>query len=87
MSQESIPIQPHNMNELSAMVNAIPEDIREEARRYVEGFMDGQLRLFEQNRFAFGLYSMQDAEDLATLNTIKATCFRYGLRREPAEPQ
>ena len=85
MAKEMVPIQEHNMRELSAMVDAVPEEIREIARNYVEGFMDGQLRLFENNRFAFGLYTMQDAEDRATLNTIEATCARFGIERTPVD--
>lgn len=85
MNDEPKPIQEHNMNELSAMVGALPEEQQAEARCYVEGFMDAQLKLYSQNRFAFGLYHMDDAEDLATLNTIEATCRRYGITRTPPE--
>jgi hypothetical protein len=85
MHDEPQQLQAHNMNELVAMVNAIPEEHREEVRMYVEGFMDGQMKLLSHNRLAFGLYTMWDAEDRATMNTIEATCARYNIQRKPPE--
>lgn len=83
MSNEPRRIQEHNMREFSAVVEAIPEDRKAEARNYIEGYMDSQLLLMSQNRFAFGMYSMEDAEDYAAMNTINAACLRFGLSREP----
>lgn len=87
MSDAPREIQPHNMAELTALVDALPDELKENGKNFLEGFVDAQLALYGQNRFAFGLYDMEAAEDMAIDNATSAAAARFGLQKVRPDEQ